>query len=124
MEGYVCHRRDTGEVYLAYKIDTVEYVNYPIDTGDAYISYRIDTGKVLPNGNLRVCSCGRTSTGALWDGFTEVTPENLNYTDWLEVINENAPRRAAELAEEEKRQREHRERRNKPTRHAPSTTCR
>lgn len=85
------------------------------------VSYNVPDGEILPNGNLRFPSCGCTSSGALWDGMTEVTPDHPNYTLWLAEINANAPRHVAALEEEEKRQREHRERRNKPTRHAPST---
>lgn len=88
------------------------------------VSYAVSWGEVLPNGNLQFPSCGCTSSGMLWDGMMEVTPDHPNYTLWLAEINANAPRRAAARAEEEERQREHRERRNKSTRHAPSNTYR
>ena len=57
-----------------------------METWDEETHYAPYSGEVLPNGNLRVPTFGRFTTGEVWDGAIEVAPEHPNYSLWLSQI--------------------------------------
>lgn len=82
-------------------------------SADEKINHDPYSSEVMPSGNLRVQTFGRSAEGEIWDGVIEVTPEHPSYLLWLTQINDKEAYHAAR-AEERRQAREQRRQRRQP----------